>query len=623
LTTLTKDVFYGKEVITLVRIFVSDRDFADLLNNNTNKLIFWSVVTSDSENLHIDFSRNNIPATTGSSRGDLFTTYYVDHISSILFVLAAAMMMIIALVLLQFAIRITVEEDFREIGVMKAIGVKNVYISRIYMVKYLALTFAGTAAGFVLSFPFGDFLAAPLKESIVMPGGQFGFGLLTRILCSFAVVGFIMIFCRRATKHVGKISVIQAIRKGQGGRRFHRIRRKLRGAGTRIALFMAGNDVLLGPRDYISFFLALALGMMMIIVTSNIAATLRSGNTLEYCGWFKADAYADAPAGFMNLPDKTYPELRATLADIEREFAAKGIRVEADAFIALTPRIYKDNKEEGIPVTGFTRVTDKPVDVPYFEGDGPKLANEISVTDALMDALAVHIGDTVMLDFGHEEKEYIITGKTQTMGPFGRVNFAPADEPNLLYAYATLAMLFDFADRGDIPGQIERAKEVFPQYNIGNPEERLRTILGGTIDIMNGLAVSLFFVLLTIICLVAFLISHTLLAKDKPAIVLLKSIGFPETVLKVWQTLRMLLVAAIGIVFGVLISFPVTLLTTKMAFGIFGADRVPPQCDVLWAFIICPVSTVTGVLLISALVSLGIGRISTRKSENQEQMERL
>ena len=614
LTTLTRDAVYGKEAMDLVRIFISDQDYAALATDNPNTITVWSVQTSDPDSLRMDYNRKNVPTAMDWTQNAVRTLFFTEQIFSFIYIAVAAVMIMIALVLLRFAIRFSLEEDYREIGVMKAIGIKNASVREVYVVKYLAISLTGAAIGLALSFPFSDLLLASLKESIIMPTAVSGPSLLTRILCSLAVVALTMLLSWKTTGQVVRMSAAQAMRDGASGESFRSERIiRLRGSRMKPVLFMAVSDVLKEWRSYVSVFLALIFTMLIIILPANIASTLRSGESLAYCGWSRADAYADAPDSLISAQGRTWSELKAVLTDIEREFAGQGIGIEADALIVMSPRVckYKEDKAGAISVTGFKRLTSRPADIPCYSGDVPRVANEIAMTDVLMKKLNVYLGDTVVLSFGPKEKKYIVTGRMQSMGNDGNVIiFASADEPESHYISSTFAVLINFTGRTDIPGQIARAKEAFPQYNISDSAEKLRSILGGTIDMMNAIVLFLFLISLMMICLVVYLISHTFLVRDRSAIAFLKAVGFTNGLIRSWQTLRMLIVSTVAVLFGTGLSFLITPLVIKMTFGLAGADRIPPQYDVLWTFIIYPVLMLAGVTGATLLACLGICRIS-------------
>ena len=48
-------------------------------------------------------------------------------------------LILIAFMVLRFTIVFTLQEDYREIGIMKAIGLKDAGIKSVYLIKYLAI----------------------------------------------------------------------------------------------------------------------------------------------------------------------------------------------------------------------------------------------------------------------------------------------------------------------------------------------------------------------------------------------------------------------------------------------------------------------------------------------------
>jgi len=629
LTTLTKDAVSGKENMCFTRIFLSPQDYADLSENTPKKMTEWAIMASDLESLRIDYNSKNIPLYKEYNYDDLLTLFITEKLSSFILIVVAVVIILIALVLLQFAIRFTIEEDFHEIGMMKAIGLKTSAVRRMYIIKYLAISVIGTTIGLTLSLilPFGDFLLSPLKESIVIPKadfslGQIPIGLDIRFLCALGLVGLTMLFSWRSTHSIAKMSPIQAIREGASGERFRpKGIIKLRGSRTKAVLFLAANDILSGLRSFIPVFLALSFGILIIILPANIASTLRSEETLKFNIFSRADTYSDSLAGSGPTPlqEKTYSELKTALEEAERKFSEKGIEITADAGILISSRIYKDDQLSGISVLGFKRISEHPIDITYFAGSAPRLTNEIAITDVLMKKLDVQLGDQVLLGFGQEAKTYIITGQIQATNTIGRIIvFSSLDDPDLLHSIDLSMMLIDFINRNNISEQIEKAKEVFPEYSIVTAEEVIRDMSGETIDTLNALVVFLFFVSLVIVCLVVYLISHALLAKDTPAIVFLKSIGFTNGAIRSWQILRTMIVSIAGTLFGIGLSFILNPLVTAMTFGVGGADRVPPQYDVLWTFLMYPVLILIGVLVTAIFASLGIGKISIRNTGRPE-----
>ena len=98
----------------------------------------------------------------------------------------------VAFVILRFTIAFTLSEEFREIGVMKAIGIRNLKIRSLYLVKYAALSVIGAVAGLALSFPFGEMLMSVVPSSIIINNQN---AALSNVICAVCMVGVIMLFC--------------------------------------------------------------------------------------------------------------------------------------------------------------------------------------------------------------------------------------------------------------------------------------------------------------------------------------------------------------------------------------------------------------------------------------------
>ena len=96
-------------------------------------------------------------------------------------------------VVLKHTIGFTLAEEFREIGVMKAIGIKNGAIRALYLTKYFAITVAGAAVGFILSMPFSDLMLKYVSSSMYIDSEN---SVLVGLLCCVFVVILTLLFCR-------------------------------------------------------------------------------------------------------------------------------------------------------------------------------------------------------------------------------------------------------------------------------------------------------------------------------------------------------------------------------------------------------------------------------------------
>ena len=63
--------------------------------------------------------------------------YVMDMIVAFTMLILSICLIIVSFVVLKFSITFTISEEFREIGVMKVIGISNFKIRSLYLTKYL------------------------------------------------------------------------------------------------------------------------------------------------------------------------------------------------------------------------------------------------------------------------------------------------------------------------------------------------------------------------------------------------------------------------------------------------------------------------------------------------------
>lgn len=75
--------------------------------------------------------------------------YVMDMIVAFTMLILSICLIIVSFVVLKFSITFTISEEFREIGVMKSIGISNFKIRSLYLTKYLVLAVVGAVVGFL------------------------------------------------------------------------------------------------------------------------------------------------------------------------------------------------------------------------------------------------------------------------------------------------------------------------------------------------------------------------------------------------------------------------------------------------------------------------------------------
>jgi putative ABC transport system permease protein len=217
-----------------------------------------------------------------------------DGLMIALILLVSILVVLIAFVCIRFTLLAKIEEDYREIGVMKAIGLRLSDIKRIYLAKYAAIALIGSAIGYALSFLFKDLLLTNIRlfmgesdnTSLAPLLGALGVGIIALA---------IIIYVNRVLKQFRKISSAEAIRfgiareKGITSKRFLLSKNRLFNPN----IFLGIKDVLARKGLYVTILAVLVLSAFIMIVPQNLYNTISSKNFITYMGIGRCDLRID------------------------------------------------------------------------------------------------------------------------------------------------------------------------------------------------------------------------------------------------------------------------------------------------------------------------------------------
>ena len=176
-----KDAFMGSEMMGTQRCVISEGDFQELLKESGlpyGKL--YSITCKDVKAFQEEYNQCEFYEMFSCDKELVRTTYVMEMVIAAVVLLVSLCLIAISVIMLRFTIVFTVNEDYKEIGIMKAIGIKDASIRRLYMVKYFVLATTGALCGFVASIPFSRMLLAQVMEKIVIENvvGNWGASIL-------------------------------------------------------------------------------------------------------------------------------------------------------------------------------------------------------------------------------------------------------------------------------------------------------------------------------------------------------------------------------------------------------------------------------------------------------------
>lgn len=610
----SKDIMYGNEMSGMTRFIFCEEDYDKMVSGSTNGGIeVYGFNTTNPRETINSMNQQALKFLANSFERSIYSLLYVfDMIITALLIVIGFCLILISLMILRFSLSFTMEEKYREIGVMKAIGMRDFSIQKIYLAKYFAVVVAGTIVGFLISIPVGKKMMESVSKNMVLGDSTDAIGI--NLICSIVVILFVTGMCILFTGKLKKISAIEAIRSGDKGERYQKrkglclYKRKYMGTIS----FLGLNDILYNTKRYLVLFFTFCISFVLITVPLNTLTTIESD---EMTSKFNLDPdaaiYLETIEAQGDAPYHNVNELENALHRIENELAEKGylakLSVGALVFIEYT---IEDTKEVIKPLSNYP-IGENGSFCEYKAGTAPKLKNEIAFSKKIMEENNLEIGDSITARIGEKVQEFIITGyysDYMQLGKSARLNPAIDLSDKILSGYwkATVEMETDLT-------QQELAivlKKEFPQYNWLTAQEAIDANIGSVRDTMRAIQIPITAMLCILIMLISLLMMKLFIVREKGPLAMLKSIGWHNKAIRLWLIMRMVWVVILSMIISVPLSIMCNQFILRNIFAIMGAElRI--QVDPIKAYVLYPIILLVGIMFATYIATGSVKRIST------------
>lgn len=604
-----KDALLGSDMMGNTRFIISKQDFADFKREELepyNGCIF-NIDSNDATKISDELSGAQNILFSGK-KSMIKMSYVMEMIVAMIVLVLSVCLCIVSFVLLKFVITFTINEEFREIGVMKAIGIHNFKIRSIYLTKYFVMSVVGGLIGFVGGIPFGNMIMASVSEKMVFSNDA---GILLNILGSLIVVFVMTGFAYLCTGKIKKYTPVDAIRNGSTGERFGKKGRySLKKTHFNNAFYMAVNDFVSAPKRFLTIILSFFLCSVFVFGVVEVTDTMLSDRLItSFCK--KSDVYiTDAKLIDMDLLSEAGNEnVKKLLSGIERDIAGLGMPGKTNLEVWYKYKVTFDGRTTSINCeqNKYTKTTD----YEYTEGSAPQNADEIAITKQIAEEIGASIGDTVEIDFVTEKRECIIVAYFQTMNQMGNVLRLHENAPtNMAYANAMMAIQIDFEDHPDakeIENRTEKLKDFYHTEAVMNAAQYCDDCMK-VASTMQSVQYLLLAITCVVVILVTILMERSFISDETSQIALLKAIGFRDAFIIKWQVCRFLLVAVITEVLAIGLTYPITKLWCDPIWNMMGATHVEYYFKPLSLCVIYP-----GIILLINLLTVWLTAGITKK----------
>ncbi len=610
-----KNLIFGPLMTGMSQITMNEQELQELTEaSDSYTWLGYEIKTFDAEQFEENFNQSGIPIVISVTAPLVKQMYMMDMVKAGVLLIVSICLILISLVVLRFTISFTLNEEFREIGVMKAIGIRNGTIRLLYCSKYFVISVVGSLVGLGLGLPFGQLMLSEVSHNIpIHLEGRY----YLNIICAVVVVLVIVMFCYLVTGRIKKLTPIDAIRSGSTGERYQKkgILHLSRGKMSAVS-FLAYNDILSGIRRFSVMILAFTLGIILIIVPVNTTNTLSSDKLVRWFSMTESDVYLSSEAIFGD--GKENDKVIGNLASIQKNLQEHGIR--ADVYQEMVFKYNVSFGEKSYNSLAFQGVNTKTDEYAYIDGTPPQQNNEVGITHYIGKKIGAKIGDTITIKIDDKEQQFIVTALFQTMNNMGEgIRFyqeLPLDYESSFGEFGVQIRYTDEPSKQERADRLEEIAKLYPDFNVYTGGEYINQMIGGiNLDSMINIITA---VVLVINALVAILMVKSFIAKETGEIGMLKAIGFANSALIRWQTLRIGIILIISTILGSLLSNIIAKPTVGMIFQMMGAYSIEFEIKPLEVYLFYPLLVFVVTIAASLLSTQQVRRISASETSNIE-----
>ncbi|MEI3613783.1 ABC transporter permease [Pseudogracilibacillus sp. SO30301A] len=582
------------------RFLVSEKDYRELESEGTLEYLieFQLYDTSKTNEFETAYADAGLEANGPTLTSALFKVIngLSDGIMIAIILLVGFLIVIIAFMCIRFTLLTKIEEDYREIGTMKAIGLRLADIKKIYIAKYAFIAFVGSFIGLLLSFIFSN----PLLENIRLYMGESqyaGWSIFLAIFGSIVVFLLVISYVHFLLRRFRKISAASAIRTGSQEEKTARKNYLLLSQNRLLPtnVFLGVKDVLSRKKLYATMLIVFLLSCFIMIVPWNTYQTVSSSSFTKYLGF-----------GEMDLMVSMYPSDEPVENEQQVVNYLNG-DASIDQFVQITSKSFKAKKEDGSEEKIVIELGDHAAfPIEYNAGKAPEQHDEIALSSMNATGFGKQVGDRIEIITNGEPKSFVVSGIYSNIlngGRTAKANFSDETAPPMWINYY---IKLNHTDQ--IVAKTEEISQALPFAKVTDAHHHKQQIFGTTMaSIKTGANVALI-VALFITGLVSLLFMKLLVAKDRSAIAMLKAIGFTNQDLSEQYTARGIFILIIGVAGGSILANTFGESIAGMAISFFGVDTLTFVSHPV-IYLGCPLLMLFVTLLATKLGTNQAGRI--------------
>ncbi|AXI08111.1 peptide ABC transporter permease [Oceanobacillus zhaokaii] len=575
------------------RFVINQNDYDEMLEMQAGELEYLIEFklneNGDSAVVQNAYNEAGLPANGPILEGKIFMMFNAmsDMAVAIVIIFISILLIVIASLCIRLTFLATIDEDIREIGVMKAMGISKKDIKKVYLNKYRVISVAAGIIGYLFSFTAVNLLNGNMRlyiSSDLSGNLKYVLSLIAPLLVYFMIV----LYCKQVLKRIDKISAVEALRQDsmERGKNQKYTLPLLKNKFLSTNIYMGLRDVWKRFKLYRLLFVIFIVCTFIIILPVNIYNTINSPGFSTYMGIGKHDMRIDLRRTESITEDfiKLQEELKND-DDIEK-FAPY-----------ITSSYQVKNAEGSFDYINIETGDFSVFPLKYLEGRAPEGEGEISLSfaNAAKDGLNKKVGDEVTVMAGGEEQTLIVTGIYQDITNGGKTAKAHTSLGVNEEAVLWYIVSIDLADGVDIHEKMDSYQNAYSTAQVNDIKEYTQQTLGNIIEQMGTVVVGGIAIAIIIAVLITALFLRMLLSKDMSQIAIMRGLGLTSNQISHQYMAGTMMVLLFGIILGVLVSNYLGEFLVSIAMSSMGAAKIEFVHIVWQTWLLCPLVLVIAV----------------------------
>lgn len=591
-----RDAMMNPAIVHSKRFVIHSTDYASLRThiNDVEYLVEFQLTDASRVNdFRNEYLASDLPQRGEALDGQIFIILngLTDGLVAGVVIFLSLLLIVIAILCLRFTILATLEEDYREIGILKGIGISKSDIRRIYLAKYVALGAFGSALGYLASL----LLNQVLSKNITLYFGSAPRSLMTNSIPMIAASSIFMIVtmsCFIVLGRFNRVSAVQALRSGSIGEsaNFVRLFSLKRSTGLNLNIFLGLRDIFQRFRLYWLLGMVYFFCAVIVIIPIHFLTTIQSPTFISYMGIGRSDIRIDPRPS-----DDVAEQYNNIVQSLNNDPAVLRF---APFVTSQYTVVQNDTTEEMLNIeTGDFSV----FPLEYVEGNAPLEENEIALSILNAQELGKQVGDTITVRIDEQEQELLVTGTYQDVTHGGRTAKATLrpDLENMLWYTVNI----DLQPGVSINENVSEYASMFEPARVTDLEGYVAQTMGNTIQQLQTATWVTAIVGLCVSILITSLFLNMLISKDAGQIAIKRSIGFSLQHIRLQYLSTSLVLLGLGITIGTIFANTGGQELVSVVWANFGASRISFVVNPLMAYVILPLILI-GAVSITTLINM-------------------